>query len=252
MRRKQHLNWYPDPTAILLKNQISKYAGVKPSEVLVTNGSDQAHELICNTFLEEGDEVLVLAPTYSNFLIWVESRGARVKKFQVSIGEEFNVRDFLNTANSKTKLVYLIHPYIITPSEKDIAAISKSLPSTVVVVDEAYFEFYGKSCMNLIRNHDNLIVTRSFSKALFLAGLRLGYICSNQDNIRSLSKIHNFKSVNAIAQLAGVEILKNTSYVKNYTAEAKMSKKLLVVELPKLNFEIVPTDAGLSFLDIAR
>ena len=88
------------------------------------------------------------------------------------------------------------------------------------------------------------IITRSFSKALSIAGLRLEYVTANKNRIEDLSKIYNFKSVNVLAQIAGEAILKDTPFVKNYVKEVNKSMDFLSKELTKMNFEVVQTHAG--------
>src|SRR3989344_5580791 len=244
LESKNHLNWYADPSSKDLQKEIAKYTGCSENQILITNGSDSAHELICNTYLEEGDEVIIPVPTYSNFLVWPKIHGANIIKTPYSIGQKCDVNQIINKINQKTKIIYLINPYICTYDINSIRRIVEASKDSLVIIDEAYYEFYGKSCVNLVKEFDNIIITRSFSKALSIAGLRLGYILANKNIIENLSKTHNFKSVNTLAQIAGKAILKDTNFVKNYSREVNKSSDFLAKELPKINFDVVQTNAG--------
>lgn len=239
-----HINWYADPSSKDLKSAISKYTGCNENQILITNGSDSAHELICNTYLEEGEEVIVPVPTYSNFLIWPKSRGANIIKIPYTIGQKCDINQVISKITPRTKIIYLINPYICTYEINDIKRLVESSKDLLFIVDEAYYEFYGKSCINLVKEFDNVIVTRSFSKALSIAGLRLGYMLANKNIIGDLSRIHNFKSINILAQVAGKAILKDRSFVQNYIKEVNKSSDYLTKELSKMNFEVVQTNAG--------
>lgn len=242
--RKNNIHWYSDPEACQLKEKLSEYTGLSHNQILVTNGSDHAHELICNAYLQDGDEVIVPVPTYANFKIWPLMRGAKIVEIPYEIQSKCDFSSLIKYLNHKTKIIYIINPYICLYEEYQLRDIVKAAPNAIIIIDEAYYEFYGKSAVSLMREYNNVIITRSFSKALMLAGLRLGYILSNEKVIQDLSKIHNFKSVNVLAQVAGTEVLKDIKHVQKYVNEAKKSVLLLANELQKLDFEVLPTNAG--------
>lgn len=244
LKNRNNLNWYADPSSEKLKKQISSRWKIKSDEILVTNGSDQAHELICNVYLEEEDEVIVPVPSYSNFLVWPKLRGAKVIELLYNIEEGPRIEEIISAVNQKTKIIYLINPYIHVYSEENIQELVGHSSHSLIIIDEAYYDFYGKSFINMINKHKNVIITRSFSKALSLAGLRLGYIAANKDTIDLLSRVHNFKSVNALAQIAGEAALKDYSFARRYVSESNKGIKLLLQEMPKLNFKIISTSAG--------
>ncbi len=238
------LNWYPDPFARKLRKLIAKKTGAKPEQVLLTNGSNSAHELICNVFLEENDEVIVPVPTYENFLVWPHSRGAKIVEVPLGLGEKADAQKIIQKISSRTKIIYLINPFVSIFETKDIEKIARAARHAVVIVDEAYFEFFGKSAVQLIKRHGNIFVTRSFSKALSLAGVRLGCVLSQEKNTESLSRLHDFKSVNVLAQVAGFHALKDSSFVKNHVLQVNKSISLLAKALPRLGFDVMPTRAG--------
>jgi len=244
LRQKNHLNLYPDPLSRNLKKAIANYVDIHTDKILVTNGSYSAHELICRTYLQKNNEILVPIPTYSNFLNLPKIQGAKIIKVPYNVGEKCNIDYIINKISKKTKIIYLVNPYIYNYDLNSIRRIVNAAKKSLVIVDEAYHEFYGKSCKNLINKFNNLIVTRSFSKAFSLAGLRLGYILTNRHIINNLSKLYNFKSVNALAHIAGVCALRDLNYVKKYVREVNKSISILSKELTKLNFRVITTRAG--------
>lgn len=244
LQNKNNLNWYADPTAKKLKIQLAKSIGVNPDELIITNGSDQAHELICNTFLEDGDEVVIPIPSYSNFLVWPKIRGSKIIEIPYTLKTACSIDAIAQKLNQKTKMVYLINPYICLYTIEEIKKLALIAKNSLILIDEAYADFHGKSCVNLIKECNNIILTRSFSKASSIAGLRLGYIVANKNIILDLSKIHNFKSVNVLAQIVGEAILRDDDFVRKYVQEVNKSTELITPELNKLNFEVFTTPAS--------
>lgn len=245
LSRDNHLNWYPEVGSEKLVHELTKYTKISKEQILVTNGSDQAHELVCNAFLNENDEVFIPTPTYTNFTIWPQMKGAKNIFYEINI-ENPKFEELVNKINSKTTLIYLVNPYIIKIPQNIINEIlEKGIPT---IIDEAYFEFSNYSSINLLNKFDNLIITRSFSKALSFAGMRLGYICSSKKIINELKKIHNFKSVNVLAQIGGEQILKEKNYFKKYVKKVINSTKLIKSELDNSNFRLIATDSGFIIL----
>ncbi len=224
------LNWYPELFSESLRSKLSEYTGRKHNEILVTNGSDDALELICKTFLDPEDQVVTQYPTYTHFFIYVESRGAILKKATPENVFENNISCIIEKITPATKLIYITNPNNPTGvllTEREIETICTFATNSIVIVDEAYVEFAGMSVQNLIDTHHNLIITRTFSKAWGLAGLRIGYILSSAGIISSLSRIFNPKSVNIIAQTAALAALDDVEYMKRYVKDVQTSKRML-------------------------
>ena len=244
LKAKNNLNWYADPEANELRQVLSKYLKVRTNKILITNGSNQALELICGAYIENGDEVIIPIPTFSTFKIWPVSKGAKLVEIDYNIKSELDFNLVRKNINSKTKMIYLINPYIITHKQENIKKLAKENPNMIILIDEAYKDYYGKSSLNLINKYKNIIVTRSFSKAFMLAGGRLGYIIANENAINFISKLRYLNSVNAIAHLAGIESIKDLKYINQYVKEVNHSMNLFYKALVKLNFEVIPTEAG--------
>lgn len=241
------LNWYPELYSKNLRSGLANYCNRDMEEILVTNGSDDALELICKVFLDPGDHVVVPYPTYTHFITYVQSRGAVLKKVESPDPFKPDITSILSNVTPMTKLIYVVNPNNPTGvllSKKQISTICTIANHCIVVVDEAYFEFAGESIIDLIDDHPNLIVTRTFSKAWALAGLRVGYLSTNVDLIEQLKKVINPKSVSVLAQVAASAALADRQYMENYVNEVKASKIILLGFLREHNLNVYDSTAN--------
>ncbi len=241
------LNWYPELFSERLRTKLQDYTGRNHNEILVTNGSDDALELICKVFLDPGDQVIVPFPTYTHFLTYVESRGAVIRKAESEDVFNPGISSIISKINYKTKLIYIVNPNNPTGVLLSLAEIRKVLEmasDSIVIVDEAYYEFSGMSAVDLIDEYDNLIVTRTFSKAWAMAGLRVGYAMSNSANILALSRIFNPKSVNVLAQIAASAALDDIDYTRRYINEVTASKHILIDYFSRKGIEAHNSEAN--------
>ena len=159
------------------------------------------HEYIIGTFTEPGNNALIVSPTYDNFRVATESRGVSVSYHKLEEPFDFRTEEFFSHAKKlNPKIVYICNPNNPTGTlykTSEIEMLAKCFPSTLFIIDEAYYEFTKKSAKNVAVKYRNTIVTRTFSKAFALAGFRIGYAISSAGNIRHLNKIRNPKNVTA-------------------------------------------------------
>lgn len=243
------LNWYPELYSNSLRLKLGEYCNRKPEDILVTNGSDDALELICKVFLDPEDEVVVPFPTYTHFLTYVQSRGASVKKVELSNPFKPDITAILSNVTAATKMIYIVNPNNPTGvllNKKQISTICTIANHSIVIVDEAYFEFAGETVLDLIDSNPNLIVTRTFSKAWALAGLRIGYLITNPALIEQLARVLNPKSVSVVAQVAAFAALSDKEYMENYVLEVKESKKMLLSFFSK--FKVKAFDSHANYI----
>lgn len=248
---KGELQWYPGGDCEDLRTEIAKYTKQKKSNIIVGNGSDEILKVISLTYLEKGDEIIVPTPNYPMFIIDAEQAGSKIKKVPLKEGSKSDVTDLVRAINSKTKIIYISNPnspfgYIYERNE--IIRILEKCKDCLLIVDEAYYEFYGKTVTDLVNRYDNLIVTRTFSKAFSLASLRLGYAIANKKIINDLTKVKDPESVNTLAQIAGIEALKDSNYRKKFVSEIIKSKKYLKNELTKLGLEVYTSYTNFLFV----
>jgi histidinol-phosphate aminotransferase len=221
-------NLYPSTYNEELHTLFANYAEVPKENLQYFASSDVLHEYIARVFISVGDPVLILGPTYDNFRLTCEAQGGKVHYSEFSnvftLSEEGFENDIYNTNPS---LVYLCNPNNPTGNLISLEYIEKLLinhTETLFLIDEAYFEFTGVTAKDLIFKYDNLLITRTMSKAFALASFRIGYLLSCSENILTISKVRNPKNFTTFAQVAAVAALSDIQYMKNYVNEIRLSK----------------------------
>ncbi len=249
------MHWYPPfPCDGELLRRITEYTSCRPDNILITNGSDDALSLACQTYLDPGDEVVAPFPTYRHFLQFAELAGARVGLIRKEDPFSVSLQDVESGIAGRTKIVYLANPNNPTGILFEPAQISRMASrhlQVLFLVDEAYYEFSGFSCTPFLKNTPNIMVTRSFSKCFGLAALRLGYVLASTGIIRDLLRVHNPKSTNIMAQIAAAAALGDLDYYHDYVAEvgraAAMTKRFcdehgILCRLTHANFVLMTID----------
>ena len=217
--------WYPDVNCTMLTEALADFLALTPPEILVFGGSDEALVAICTTYLQAGDRVCFVNPSYDNFRIYAERLGAVFTPVYFEDPFEFEVEAFIKKVHrlsSVPKLIYLVNPnnpigYMI--DIEDLGKIFEEFPASIVIVDEAYIEFSGNTCCPLIREYPNLVVVRTFSKAFGLAGLRIGYTVSDIRNHSHIGKVRNGKNITMLAQQAAVLVLESIEHINKHIRE---------------------------------
>lgn len=233
---------YPDVNNQRLLNAISEYIGLEASYVQYFASSDSAHEYIARCFLEAKDTVLILGPTYDNFRLACEAMGASVRYHYYSQNFSFDLSAYTSDIEIlKPKMAYICNPNNPTGtfiSPELIEDLVLEYSGTMFVIDEAYYEFAGESCVSLCKKYDNIIISRTFSKAFALANFRIGYTISNGLNIRTLNKIRNPKNISSFSQEAAIAALLDTQYMQGYVSEVTNARHWLANEILSLRPEI--------------
>ena len=237
-----HMNWYPNTKNITLFKKLSHYVTQPASCIELFNGSDAAHECIIDVFLEKIDRVGIVSPTYDNFR--ARANGAGIESVIFPLNQEFDL-DFeslnLFLKKENIKMLYICNPNNPTGKaycQQKLESIIKVHPNILFLVDEAYYEFCGKSVCHLIAECKNLIITRTFSKAFALACFRIGYCISNEENIKAINKLRNPKSVAMFSQLAANAALDDVEYMHSFVKEVKVARDFFINGLQKLNIQV--------------
>lgn len=228
------------------KAKLANSIKVRPEQLMVTNATDEAILIIMQAYVEKGDEVILPIPTFAMFKFYAQLVEAKIKEILYTSNLTFPTRKVLNAISKKTRLVILCNPNNPTGSlidKKDVVKIVEKAQKNdaLVLLDEAYYQYSGVECLHLIGKYDNLMIIRTFSKAYGLAGLRLGYIVSNEAVIKSLLKAGSPYSVNTVAMVAASKAIEDFDYVKWYINEVKKAKRIIYEELKKLKIKTYPT-----------
>ncbi|MBI1790174.1 MAG: histidinol-phosphate transaminase [Acidobacteria bacterium] len=227
---------------------LADFFRVSQDQLLLTNGTDEAIQVLVNTYVDDGDEVILLRPAYAMYRFYAEVAGAQVQEIDYHPGDLAFPLDELNAAISpKTRAILLANPNNPTGtgvSLQGIERILKRAKKAAVLIDEAYYEFNGVTALGLLGDHPNLFVSRTFSKIYGLAAMRIGCLFSQAANVAYLHKAQSPYSVNSLAALAAREAIRDTAYVHNYVAEVLAARELLCVGLEKLGISYVPSQAN--------
>lgn len=244
--KQDKLQIYPEYRDV--NEKIAKYEGVKNGETMMTNGSDQAIDIICRACLEKGDEVIIPTPSFAMYYQSAEIQGAKMIEPLYNEELKFPTREVLDAINEKTKLIIICNPNNptgTTAPREDIIKILGKAKDIMVMVDEAYSEYTNESVKDLIDKYPNLCITKTFSKAFGFPSLRAGYIISSKSNIDEFLKIRGPYDVNVFATAAIEAALEDTSYVQEYVDEVMTKSKPMVEEFfTKNNIKYWPSKAN--------
>lgn len=241
-----------------LESKIAEYAEVKTGQIIITNGGDQGIDVICRAHLDEGDKVIIPFPAFPMHHQSSAIQGAEILEPRYGENGDFPTEEVLNLISTepKLRLIILCNPNNPTGVGIPISDVEKILikakeKDVAVLHDEAYFEFSGLTCKDLIEKYDNLYIIRTFSKAFGLVAARVGYVISNENNIQALLKIRGPYDVNMFAKTAILAALEDTKYIKDYTDEVmNKSKPELENFLRKKGIKFLPSSANFLLLRV--
>jgi histidinol-phosphate aminotransferase len=249
--RPSELTKYPERESV--EALAAQHLGLAPEQVLLTNGVDEAIHILCQTYLDAGDEILLPVPTYSMYEIYASATEAQIVTVQAGADFQFPFEQLLNAITPRTKLIAIANPNSPTgsvASREQIQTIVERARHAAVLVDEAYFHFYGQTVADWIGHYPNLLVARTFSKAYGLAGLRLGLLAGHGDAIRWLRRVLSPYSVNSLALACLPAALQDRGYLEWYVAEVLAARAELVSALRSLNVSCWPSEANFVLVKI--
>jgi len=208
---------------------LCEYTDLHKDNIAIYNGSDDALKDIFFSFADANTRVVTYSPSYTQVDTFIALATDNHHKEEILRSHDENTYIILNFYKDYD-IVYLVNPNNPTGHiiKKDIIEkVISDNPKTLFIIDEAYYEFSKHSCCELVLKYDNIMITRTFSKAFGLAALRIGYVLASKSKINFLNKVRNVKSVNAIAQTAAIACLQDLEYLENCVSETKKSRKLL-------------------------
>ncbi len=231
------LAYYPDVRSHDLITAISERYQIPNSFISVFNGSDNALQHIFYTFLSEDSVFTTIQPTYTQILQFVNFKRAKINFHLPEDVLNIDYSRFEKESVAGADVVYLINPHNPTGhllSKDYIKQIASNNSNTLFVIDEAYMEFASidQSAISLVSELKNIIVTRTFSKAYGLAGIRLGFAVSHSDNIDLIQRIKNSKDINTLAQIAGEAAVRDVEYLENHVKNIIQTREWFVKNVP--------------------
>lgn len=236
---------YPEREPV--EKEVAGFLGLDPAQVLLTNGVDEAIHLLSSTYLDPGDEALIVTPTFAMYAIFAQAEGARVVEVRAGDNFTFPEKALLAQLTPRTRLIAVANPN--NPTGAAVAGnvlvqIAQAAPQAAVLVDEAYFEFHGETLIDQPRQIENLFVARTFSKAYGLAGLRIGVLAGDARQMAMVRRVASPYNVNAAALAILPDALQDQEYVSRYVAQVLSNRERLQQELGKLGLHYWPSHAN--------
>jgi len=226
---------------------VAAHFGVKPGELLLTNGTDEAIHLVCETYLEIGDEALIVVPTFAMFEIYAAQTGAKVISIPAGRDWEFPTDAVISAITPRTRFIAVANPNNPTGAFvqiQDLVGIAQAAPDAALLIDEAYFHFCGETAATRWREVPNLFVSRTFSKAYGMAGLRIGVLMSAVDQMKMLRRASSPYNLNSVALACLPEALADGEYVGHYVSQTVEGRRELETELSTWGMRYWPSRAN--------
>jgi len=239
-----------------VKQDLGRFFEVETDDFTLTNGTDEAIQLLINTYVDDGDEVLLLRPSYAMYRFYAEVAGAVIR--EVPYRKEklaFPLEELLDAIGPATRAILIANPNNPTGTGTSRAGIERILErasGAAVLVDEAYYEFSGVTALPLLNDYPNLFVSRTFSKVYGMAAMRLGCLFSQSGNVEFLRKAQSPYSVNSAAALAARAAIQDQGYIQKYVMEVLAARELLYVGLEKLQIPYYESQANFVLFEAGK
>jgi histidinol-phosphate aminotransferase len=238
---------YPDPVCSELCAAAAGLFDLPPDWALCGNGSDDLLTMAIRTFVDQGDRIAYPDPTYSLYPVLAQIQGADT--IGVPLTDEFDLADDLTAAARGARLLFLARPNAPTGKACARAVVERVCREFggIVWVDEAYADFADDHCVGLVREHANLIVSRTLSKSYSLAGIRLGFALAQPHLVQEMLKVKDSYNVNRITQALGLAALQDQAHVHETVARVRATRERVTAALAGLGFCTVPSQANFLF-----
>ncbi|MFC1668351.1 histidinol-phosphate transaminase [Chlamydiota bacterium] len=236
------LRKYPDPLANEMRDVVASLHEVTRDHVLIGNGSDDILTIIVRTFLDQNDTVILTDPTYTVFEVLSVIQDAQISV--IPLTNDFSLPASL--FSSEAKLTFIARPNAQTGTLFEKEQLQKLIKNArgLVVIDEAYVDFARDNCIDLLKERNNVLITRSFSKSYALAGMRIGYALADPSIITEMIKVKDSYNVNRVSILAGMCALKDTDYYTKCLKKIIDERNFLFSNLKRLGLDPYPSQAN--------
>ena len=239
----ERLRLYPDPVATEFRRVAAALHGVEPDMILAGNGSDDLLTILTRAFVGPGDLAAYPTPSYLLYSTLIRLEDGQEHVVPYTTEWSLNPVDFDRPG---LKLVYLANPNSPSGTSLSVSQVSelaRSL-SCPLIVDEAYADFASEHCVCLVRDHPNVIVTRSFSKGYSLAGIRLGYLVAQPTIVDQLLKVKDSYNCDTLSLVAGIAALEDQEYLKLTRSNVLSTRARLTIALRGLGYTVPDSQAN--------
>jgi histidinol-phosphate aminotransferase len=243
------LRLYPDPTSSALRARLGKIHGVDADHVIIGNGCDDILNLCVRAFCGECEKLAYFWPSYSLYPVLANIQGAT--QVELPLDENFQIKTHppLLAKLAGVKLVFITQPNAPSGVWLQRVELQRVIEETqgVVVIDEAYVDFASENCLDLVDDYENVIVTRTFSKAFSFAGMRVGWAVGSGALIGALNKVKDSYNVSRLSQLGAEATLDEWEYFQQNVKKICATRDRTVSELAKLGFFVYPSQTNFVF-----
>ena len=244
------INRYPDPLQEKLKARLAPLKGVRPSQIFLGNGSDEAIDLVYRIFCNpEKDNVVAMAPTYGMYKVCADINNVEYRSVPLSDDWQLDPKALLKATDARTKVIWICSPNNPTGNDIPREVIHEVLTSFegIVVVDEAYSDFStNQPFRSVLDKYPNLIVLNTFSKAWASAAIRLGMAFASEEIIALFNKVKYPYNVNLLTQEKACALLSDLGTIDSWMAQIRREKENVLPALYELPIvlKVFPTDAN--------
>jgi histidinol-phosphate aminotransferase len=247
------LTAYPDAGPLYKK--LAQCLNIPQEQIYLSAGSDAGIKAVFEVYVEPADEVVIIHPTYAMYYVYSKMFDARLIEIDFDENLALPAEKIIEKISPKTKLICIANPNSPTGTIIPLIDLKKiigiaSENGTLVLVDEAYYQFWGYSAIDMVSEYDNLIIVRTFSKALGLASARLGYLASTPEIVSHLFRVRPMYEVNAFAVSLGLYMLEHPDITVEYVNEIDKSRKWLKDELSIDGINIAQGFANFVLIDV--
>lgn len=245
------LTRYPERAPV--EALVAKRLGLTASQVALTNGVDEAIHVLFQAFLEAGDELLLPVPTYTMYEIYASATDARTVAVQAGDDLAFPFERLIAAISPRTKIIAIANPNSPSgsiASREQIVEIAQRAPHSIVLVDEAYYHFYGETVIDLLDALPNLVIARTFSKAYGLAGLRVGVLAARVELMHWVRRVLSPYSVNSVALACLPAALEDSIYLDWYVSQVLSARADFESALDAIGIRRWPSQANFILVEI--
>jgi histidinol-phosphate aminotransferase len=247
------INEYPDATYAPLVRAIAAYTGFAPDSIVVGAGGDELLDMLAKVYLDSGDVAVTTAPTYSMYGVVTALMGARLVTIEDRPDFGLDLPALIAAARA-AKLVWLCHPNNPTGAPRPLEAIAELARAVrcPIVVDEAYIEFHGATATTLVRQHENVIVLRTLSKAFGMAGARVGYALAAPAVARWLNRVRPPNSIGSLSVALATAALQDLPRLRQNVAAILTNREALAADLQGLGLRVLPSATNFLLAEVPQ
>jgi len=259
-REAEKVNLYPDAYAMELKLKLGDLYSLEHENIVLGNGGEQIISAIAQAFIDPGDEAIMSDLTFSLYETSVVHMGGKAVTVPLK-GYKHDIEGYISKINDRTKLIFLCNPNNPTgniATRDEVEYLVDNVPEDVVIVfDEAYYD-YAKvnpdypDTLEILRNRENIIILRTFSKVAGIAGVRVGFALTTKEIAREMNKVVGVFNVNRLAQAAALGALEDKEHIERTVSLNYQSLEKMEAFFKEKKLEYVPSNANFIFVDVNK